>query len=124
MTAMRFRKGILVALPAMLVLNIIVCGGETHNIIVYALYILSYYTCTGVEGVQFQVLPQGIRSVNGSNETMGCTSPLVTRDGVMVCDCSFLVDGISPNIDTSDNDWAAQLVTVRRELLISTTLMF
>ena len=48
---------------------------------------------------------------------MGCTSPLVVRDGVMVCDCtfsSFLVDGVSPNIDTSDNDWAAQLVTVRR----------
>ena len=48
---------------------------------------------------------------------MGCTSPLVVRDGVMVCDCtssSFLVDGVSPNINTSDNDWAAQLVTVRR----------
>ena len=72
------------------------------------------FSCTGVEGVPFQVLPQGIQSVNGSSETMGCTSPLVVRDGVMVCDCSFLVDGISPNIDTSDNDWAAQLVTVRR----------
>ena len=72
------------------------------------------FSCTGVEGVPFQVLPQGIESVNGSSETMGCTSPLVVRDGVMVCDCSFLVDGISPNIDTSDNDWAAQLVTVRR----------
>ena len=48
---------------------------------------------------------------------MGCTSPLIPRNGVMVCDCissSFLVDDISPNIDTSDNDWAAQLVTVRR----------
>ena len=48
---------------------------------------------------------------------MGCTSPLVVRDGVIVCDCassSFLVDGVSPSIDTSDNDWAAQLVTVRR----------
>ena len=48
---------------------------------------------------------------------MGCTSPLVVRDGVIVCDCasqSHLVDGISPNIDTSGNDWAAQLVTVRR----------
>ena len=48
---------------------------------------------------------------------MGCTSPLVVRDGVMVCDCtssSFLVDGVSPNIDTSGNDWAAHLVTVRR----------
>ena len=48
---------------------------------------------------------------------MGCTSPLVVRDGVMVCDCnssSFLIDGISPNITTSDSDWASQLVTVRR----------
>ena len=72
------------------------------------------FSCTGVEGVPFQVLPQGIQSGNGSSETMGCTSPLVVRDGVMVCDCSFLVDGVSPNIDTSDNDWAAQLVTVRR----------
>ena len=75
------------------------------------------FSCTGVEGVPFQVLPQGIESVNGSSETMGCTSPLVVRDGVIVCDCtssSFLVDNVSPNIDTSDNDWAAQLVTVRR----------
>ena len=75
------------------------------------------FSCTGVEGVPFQVLPQGIQSANGSSETMGCTSPLVVRDGVMVCDCtssSFLVDDVSPNIDTSDNDWAAQLVTVRR----------
>ena len=75
------------------------------------------HVATGVEGVPFQVLPEGIESVNGSSETMGCTSPLVVRDGVMVCDCtssSFLVDGISPNIDTSDNDWAAQLVTARR----------
>ena len=79
--------------------------------------LLYSFSCTGVEGVAFQVLPQGIESVNGSSETMGCTSPLVVRDGVMLCDCtfsSFLVDGISPNIDKSDNDWAAQLVTVRR----------
>ena len=30
MTAMRFRKGIPVALPAMFVLNIILCRGETR----------------------------------------------------------------------------------------------
>ena len=50
---------------------------------------------------------------------MGCTSPLVVRDGKKVCDCTFssvLVDGVSPNINTSDNDWAAQLVTVRRNM--------
>ena len=46
---------------------------------------------------------------------MGCTSPLVDSGGVMVCtsDCSTLLDGISPTIDTSTSDWASQLVTVR-----------
>ena len=58
------------------------------------------------------VVPQGLRTVNGSNVNMGCTSPLV----VMVCSsgCSTLLDGISPvTIDTSTSDWASQLVTVR-----------
>ena len=44
---------------------------------------------------------------------MGC-SLIVERDG---CDCnslSYLVDGVSPDIDTSTSDWASQLVTVRR----------
>ena len=83
----------------------------------FQMYSSSCLDGTGVECVPFQVLPEGIESVNGSSDTMGCTSALVVRDGVMVCDCtssSFLVDGASPNIDTSDNDWAAQLVTVRR----------
>ena len=46
---------------------------------------------------------------------MGCTSPLVDSDGVMVCssDCSTLLDGISPTINTSTSDWASQLMTVR-----------
>ena len=66
-----------------------------------------------------QVVPQGIVSVNGTNVTMGCTSPLVNSGGVMVCnsnDCpsSYLLDGNSPAIDTSTSDWASQLVTVRK----------
>ena len=64
--------------------------------------------------VPVQVVPQGITSRNGSS--MGC-SLIVERDGVMVCDCnslSYLVDGVSPDIDTSTSDWASQLVTVRR----------
>ena len=62
-----------------------------------------------------QVVPQGIESVNGSSMTMGCTSPLVDSGGVMVCGSqSYLVDGCSPDIDTSTSDWASQLVTVRR----------
>ena len=63
------------------------------------------------------VVPQGIESVNGSAVNMGCTSPLVDSDGVMICDeCStnFLIDGSSPAIDTSTSDWASQLVTVRK----------
>ena len=67
---------------------------------------------TGIMAVPVQVVPQGITSRNGSSLDMGCSS-----DGVMVCDCtslSYLVDGVSPDIDTSTSDWASQLVTVRR----------
>ena len=61
------------------------------------------------------VVPQGIESVNGSSDNMGCTSPLVDSGGVLVCESrSYLVDGCSPDIDTSTSDWASQLVTVRR----------
>ena len=61
------------------------------------------------------VFPYGIESVNGSDINMGCTSPLVDSDGVMVCmSQSYLVDGCSQAIDTSTSDWASQLVTVRK----------
>ena len=66
--------------------------------------------------VPVQVVPQGITSRNGSSPDIGC-SLIVEKDGVMVCDCnslSYLVDGVSPDIDTSISDWASQLVTVRR----------
>ena len=60
-------------------------------------------------------MPQGIESVNGSSVNMGCTSPLVDSDGVMICTSqSYLVDGCSPAIDTSTSDWGSQLVTVRK----------
>ena len=61
------------------------------------------------------LVPQEIESVNGSSVDMGCTSPLVDSGGVMVCESlSYLVDGCSPDIDTSTSNWASQLVTVRR----------
>ena len=66
--------------------------------------------------VPVQVVPQGITSRNGSSPDMGC-SLIVVRDGLNVCDCnslSYLVDGVSPDINTSTSDWASQLVTVRR----------
>ena len=65
--------------------------------------------------VPLQVVPYGIESVNGSDVNMGCTSPLVNRSGVMVCESmSHLVDGCSPGIDTKTSDWTSQLVTVRK----------
>ena len=75
---------------------------------------LEVYLFLGAE-VPVQVVPQGIGSVNGSNATMGCASPLVDRGGVMVCNSeSYLVDGCSPAIDTSTSNWASQLVTVMK----------
>ena len=72
------------------------------------------FTTAGT-GAQVQVVPQGIESVNGSHVNMGCSSSLVDSDGVMVCESrSYLVDGCSPDVDTSASDWASQLVTVRR----------
>ena len=47
-----------------------------------------------------QVVPEGIESVNGYSETMGCTSPLKDSGGVTVCRSqSYLVEGCSPDID-------------------------
>ena len=52
---------------------------------------------------------------------MGCTSlPLSVTERNTTCGSpgngaiSYLVDGCSPDIDTSTSDWASQLVTVRR----------
>ncbi|CAI8044729.1 hypothetical protein GBAR_LOCUS24784 [Geodia barretti] len=82
---------------------------------VSGLLLLSLSLCAVAVGPPVQVVPQGIESVNGSNVAIGCTSPLLDSDGVMVCGSrSYLVDGCSPDIDTSTSDWASQLVTVRR----------
>ena len=63
---------------------------------------------------QIQRVPGGIQSVNGSDMNMGCSSPLV-GDGRNICkNTSRLVDGCSPDIDTSTSDWASQLVTVKK----------
>ena len=74
-----------------------------------------YIIASGAE-IPEQVVPQGIESVNGSNITMGCTSPLVERDGVKICDgsASYLVDDCSPVINTNSSNWASQLVAVRK----------
>ena len=77
-----------------------------------------------------QVVPQGIKSINGSDVNMGCTSPLVDSGGVMACGntsdyaTSYLLDGNSPAIDTSTSDWASQLVTVRKNDAIPGRITF
>ncbi|CAI8047192.1 Scavenger receptor cysteine-rich domain-containing group B protein, partial [Geodia barretti] len=61
------------------------------------------------------VVPEGIEVVNGSSTNMGCSSPFTETGGRLICGSeNFLVDGCSPEIDTSSSDWASQLVTVRR----------
>ena len=61
------------------------------------------------------VVPEGIQAVNGSDANMGCSSPFTETDGRLICGSeNFLVDGCSPEIDTSISDWASQLVTVRK----------
>ena len=61
-----------------------------------------------------QVVPEGLESVSGSLASMGCSVELFngTTCGSPI---SYLVDGVSPGIDTSTSDWASQLVTVRRD---------
>ena len=88
------------------------CTGEVEEL--FAQFLLHLFPVGGV--AQVQVVPQGLDSVNGSSVNMGCTSSLVDSDGVLVCESrSYLVDGCSPDINTSTSDWASQLVTVRRD---------
>ena len=87
------------------------CTGEVEEL--FAQFLLHLFPVGGV--AQVQVVPQGLDSVNGSSVNMGCTSSLVDIGGVMVCESgSYLVDGCSPDINTSTSCWASQLVTVRR----------
>ena len=77
-----------------------------------------YVLYPGAVGPPVQVVRPEIKEVNGSNMTMGCTRPL--SDGNTTCGgqedgaISYLIDGCSPDINTSNSDWASQLVTVRR----------
>ena len=77
-----------------------------------------YVLYPGAVGPPVQVVRPEIKEVNGSNMTMGCTCPL--SDGNTTCGTrgngaiSYLIDGVSPDINTSNSDWASQLVTLRR----------
>ena len=85
--------------------------------------------CSGAElPIPVQVVPQGIKSVNGSDVKMGCASPPANIGDVKLCGTpladidnvmcgnseSYMVDSNSPAIDTSTSNWASQLVTVRK----------
>ena len=66
------------------------------------------------------LVPQGTESVNGSDVGIGCQGGITAIFGVIFCghplapSTSYLTDGIIPNIDTSDLNWASQLVTVKK----------
>ena len=68
----------------------------------------------------FHTVPQGTESVNGSDVDIGCQEILNLTNVVIFCGHpldpgpSHLTDGITPDINTSDPNWASQLVTVRK----------
>ena len=81
----------------------------------HALITFMYSNISACLLIPVQILPERIEAVNGSSTDIGCTSALVDSGDVMTCNSqSYLVDGCSPDIDTSTSDWASQLVTVRR----------
>ena len=80
----------------------------------HALITFMYSNISACLLIPVQILPERIEAVNGSSTDIGCTSALVDSGDVMTCNSqSYLVDGCSPDIDTSISDWASQLVTVR-----------
>ena len=92
-----------------------ICNYICSRCVIYfsAIFNLLNFLVVAMSNMQV-VVPQQIHSVNGSSETMGCTSPLENSDGVMVCRSqNYLIDGCSPDIDTNTTDWASQLVAVK-----------
>ena len=62
-------------------------------------------------------VPQGIKSVNGSNVSMQCARQQVNignRSSLKSENCLF--DGNSPEVNTNVSNWASQLVTVRKNI--------
>ena len=101
----------------LLLLRLSLCG-KLYSLLLYSCTTLVYPTHVVAVGPPVQVVRPEIKEVNGSNMTMGCTRPL--SDGNTTCGTrrngaiSYLIDGVSPDINTSNSDWASQLVTVRR----------
>ena len=78
-----------------------------------------------MESLPFQVVPQEILQVNGSDISIGCEIAIkqITISDNIISFCgtfgvegslSYLVDGNTPAIDTSTTDWASELVTARK----------
>ena len=82
---------------------------------------MTLHILTPVSTAQFfHTVPQGTQSVNGSDVNIGCREKV--RQVLSVKSCggltspgtTYLTDGITPDINTSDSNWASQLVTVRK----------
>ena len=60
------------------------------------------------------IIPEGTESVNGSRVDGGCKGNLTLG----FCGAnieSFLIDGVNPVINTTNSNWASELVTVRKK---------
>ena len=62
---------------------------------------------------QAHIIPKGTESVNGSRVDGGCEVN-ITLGFCGVGNKSFLIDGINPVFNTTDPNWASELVTMRK----------
>ena len=93
----------------------------------FQLFLFIYTSClfcfigAAYELRPLQVVPRGIESVNGSTVNMGCPQELENISSSRkacgpLCDPSagYMVDGVSPILNTSTSNWASHLVTIRK----------
>ena len=75
------------------------------------------------QGQVVHTVPKGTRSVNGSDDNMGCQEIVVvgvSPAGLKLCrrqfapSTSYIIDNSTPDIDTSAPNWASRIATVRK----------
>ena len=78
-------------------------------------YIICFYYLSSAAQLHLYThkIPEGTESVNGSRADGGCLGNVIQHYCGYGSE-SFLTDGVNPVINTTDPDWASELVTVRK----------
>ena len=71
-----------------------------------------------------EVVPKRVKKINGSTSTMGCNNSLDSVGNLTVCGTgtaaarfeSYLSDRCVPQINTTEKNWASNLLTVKKSL--------